>query len=296
MKLLSWKYCLYFILIVLLFSQCDKLKWNLSKVQQPKNSNHSALSLTTTNASNITKTSVTSGGTIISNGGLPVIQSGLIISVFQNPTLNNGLMVYINTNRTDSGSYDITISNLSPGSTFYLCAYAINSADTAYGNQITFTTYTHNIGDTFGGGIVFYIDGTGQHGLISSTGDQGSCMWEYGITNPGITDTGIGTGFSNTNTIVSNLGCGHSIAACITRAYSGGGYNDWFLPSRNELLLMQNEKDLIGGFSITSYWSSSAEWDNIGYTYAQSVYFATGGGAIGNSASNIYNVRAIRSF
>jgi len=51
----------------------------------------------------------------------------------------------------------------------------------------------------------------------------------------GATGTAIGTGADNTTTIISVQGATETYAAGLARAYTGGGYTDWFLPSKDEL-------------------------------------------------------------
>lgn len=58
----------------------------------------------------------------------------------------------------------------------------------------------------------------------------------YQGTNRGAIGTAIGTGFSNTNTIITSQGIiATNYAAGLVRAYTGGGYTDWYLPSKEEL-------------------------------------------------------------
>ena len=89
------------------------------------------------------------------------------------------------------------------------------------------------IGQSYQGGIIAYIDSTGQHGLIAATADQSEGIQWYNGTNivTGATGTAIGTGLTNTNAIIAAQGSG-SYAASIARDYNGGGYTDWFLPSQ----------------------------------------------------------------
>lgn len=116
------------------------------------------------------------------------------------------------------------------------------------------------IGQSYGGGIIFYIDGTGQHGLIAAPGDQTNAPWGCEFSLMG-TNTEIGTGSQNTTNIIA--GCAESgIAARVCREYTGGGFNDWFLPSKDELNLMYIQRTVIGGFVSNYYWSSSevSDW------------------------------------
>jgi uncharacterized protein (TIGR02145 family) len=103
--------------------------------------------LTTTAVSNITATSATSGGTIISDGGSPIISRGVCWSTTQNPTLENSKTV----DESGIGVFTSAITGLTPSTTYYVRAYATNSNGTAYGQQQSLTTSTASI----------YINGNG---------------------------------------------------------------------------------------------------------------------------------------
>jgi hypothetical protein len=163
-------------------------------------------------------------------------------------------------------------------------------------------TISLSIGDSYQGGKVAYIlisgdpgyDANTQHGLIAATSDQSSgIQWYNGTyTTTGATGTEIGTGLSNTNTIITSQGAtSTSYAAGLARAHNGGGYTDWYLPSKDELKKLYLNRIAIGGFAGNYYWSST-EFDGDGAWYH---YFTVG--YWGNSAKNYSNyVRAIRAF
>jgi hypothetical protein len=126
------------------------------------------------------------------------------------------------------------------------------------------------VGDSRAGGVVFWVDPTDNtHGLVCAIEDQSSGIrWyngEYTIT--GATGTAIGTGSANTTAIITEQGAPEiSYAAGLARAYRGGGYTDWFLPSKDELNQMYQNKATInttatanGGSNFTDdiYWSST---------------------------------------
>ena len=92
--------------------------------------------LTTTTPSNITQISFTSGGDVSSDGGAPVTARGVCWSIANNPTLAD----LHTSDGTGTGIFVSQISNLLPGTLYYVRAYATNSAGTAYGNQVTCTT------------------------------------------------------------------------------------------------------------------------------------------------------------
>jgi hypothetical protein len=148
------------------------------------------------------------------------------------------------------------------------------------------------IGDTYGGGIVFYLDGNGG-GLIAAPSDQSSAAWGcYGTVISGADGTAIGTG--NQNTIDIEAGCTTSgTAADICANLTLGGYSDWFLPSKdelNEMYLNLNQQGL-GGFANSNYWSST-ESSNL---LAWHQKFSDGAQDPINKYITI-NVRAVRAF
>lgn len=149
-----------------------------------------------------------------------------------------------------------------------------------------------HIGQSYNGGIIFFIDSTGQHGLIAAASDQSTgAPWGcYEISIIG-TSTAIGSGQANSAAILK--GCiTAGIAACICHNLALNGYNDWFLPSKDELNQMYLNKNLIGGFAQHSYWSSSlgnAKYD------AWCQYFVDGLQHLVSKDEEGY-VRAIRAF
>jgi hypothetical protein len=174
---------------------------------------------------------------------------------------------------------------------FYARAYTTKSMGTSYGDQVSFTTLPLTIGLNLWGGIIFYLDGTGQHGLICVTTDQSTgAQWGcYGTSIQG-TSTAIGTGNANTTAIVNGCAVG-GIAARVCFYLSLNGYDDWYLPSNDELDQLNLQKAVIGGFTNTLYWSSSQS--SINGAWSQN--FTDGSHHAYDKSSPLY-VRAIRSF
>ena len=167
------------------------------------------------------------------------------------------------------------------------------------------------IGDAYGGGVVAYIlqsrdpgySVTVQHGLIAATGDQdggSGIMWALpsfqDTSVPGGAGTAIGTGAANTTKITNQNGASLTYAAGLARGYMGGGYRDWYLPSRDELNKLYINRREVGGFHRTGYWSSSevSAWG--------AWYLDFEGKPVRNKNLNFnpksytYSVRAVRSF
>ena len=149
----------------------------------------------------------------------------------------------------------------------------------------------HTIGESFGGGIVFYVYDNGKHGLIAAPSDQhAGIAWTSGSTTTNAVRDGTYAGMSNSERIIIFEGPG-SFAAQICANYQGGGFGDWYLPSKAELNLLYLQQNIIGGFSPTIYWSSTEFTTN----EAWSQNFSTV-----NQYSDLKgyqnNVRAIRAF
>jgi uncharacterized protein (TIGR02145 family) len=101
----------------------------------------SLATLITTTSSSITSTTASSGGNITNDGGGAVTARGVVWSTSQNPTV---ALITKTTDGTGTGSFTSSITGLSPGTLYYVRAYATNSAGTAYGTQQTLTTTTAN--------------------------------------------------------------------------------------------------------------------------------------------------------
>jgi hypothetical protein len=168
--------------------------------------------------------------------------------------------------------------------------------------MVTENTPQKEVGDFAEGGIVFYVDETGEHGLVAALFDiegthEWGCFEEY---VSGADGEAIGTGYQNTMDIV-NQGCvtenGGITAAQAALDAEVNGYSDWYLPSKEELYEIYStignvgsEGD-IGGFSNAHYRSSS----EVATASAWNVSFDNGL-AYNSWKNNPVRVRVIRAF
>ena len=156
------------------------------------------------------------------------------------------------------------------------------------------------IGDSYQGGIIFWLDATGQHGLIAATADQNTgIQWFNGTYRyTGTAGNGLYAGAMNTAMIVATQMADNqsgSFAAKVCADYSVTvgrvTYGDWYLPSKYELNLLYLQKIAVGGFASAYYWSST-ELNN-GNAWLQ--YF-DGGFQYYSYKDNTYRLRAVRAF
>jgi hypothetical protein len=113
---------------------------------------------------------------------------------------------------------------------------------------------------------------------------------------PGGTLTTLGSGSANTDRIIAQNGAGTTYLAGVARAYDGGGYTDWYLPSLDELNKLYLNRTAIGGF-VNSYYASSSEWYPPTYPNSICIQNLVSGSLPSGTKNNItYLVRAVRSF
>ncbi|MCP3672133.1 MAG: DUF1566 domain-containing protein [Gammaproteobacteria bacterium] len=122
----------------------------------------------------------------------------------------------------------------------------------------------------------------------------------------GADGTAVGTGAQNTADILA--GCAEAgIAARVADAYTFNGFDDWFLPSKNELYELWLNRDVVGIASAVEYWSSTEAnatergnpRDNawvLPFNFIIDPYYQGGVHYEGNKSNNGTKVRAVREF
>jgi hypothetical protein len=120
---------------------------------------------------------------------------------------------------------------------------------------------TIQVGAQFQGGIIVQVDETGEHGLIMSTEDLGDGNW----TN----------------------------AVQLCDNYSNENYDDWRLPTLEELRIIYTKKNIASNFQENWYWSSTEDPDNLGQAYHLGFIF---GDEMSVPEEHGKFVRAVRNF
>jgi uncharacterized protein (TIGR02145 family) len=100
--------------------------------------------VTTSAVINITTTTAGSGGNVTSDGGATVTSRGVCWNTSANPTTSNSKT----TDGTGTGTFTSSLNGLTASTIYYVRAYAVNSAGTAYGTQVSFTSATAGTGTT----------------------------------------------------------------------------------------------------------------------------------------------------
>lgn len=110
---------------------------------------------------------------------------------------------------------------------------AVTGAGTAQDPYVV-TNSARRVGEQQDGGVIFYVDATGQAGLVAATADE-----------PG--------------------GAAYTWQGAIDECTNKDGGNGWFLPSRTQLTLLWTNRyaidsdDANGGFAFGTYWSSTED-------------------------------------
>lgn len=236
---------------------------------------------------NITSNSAEIVSTILVTGSTGSYTRGIAFSTSPNPTLYDPA---VNEGAGD-GNFSVTLSNLSPNTTYYVRPYVIQNYSEFYGKEISFTTTGPGLGTGPAGGQIFYDDGNGG-GMevypVNWTTDWG-CT---GLFMSGL-DTIVGSGASNTDSITTYC-LETEVAALYCANYSIGGYDDWYLPSLHELKLIYQNAYALGYINVPQgvYHSSS----QINGNQAYGVSFWDGTSTINEKIMPGYQVLPIRTF
>ena len=264
------------------------------------NQNTTGNAATATLAGNITATSNTTLTSLSNLTTVGTITSGTIsltTDIKTTSTITAGSVTYPNTH----GTANQVLSTTGSGTLTWTTPFSGSSN-------------THSVGESYGGGVVFYTWDNGNHGLIVSTDDISTAKPAWpGNSNierikPLLQNNGLLEGKELTRTLVyyalTASGTGYpssNIAAYLCYQYRGGDFLDWYLPSAYELDLLWQNRNVVANLasawnsSTTKYWSSTLSYTD-GGPNVQFYLINYLGQRNGNAAYDDQRVRAIRSF
>ncbi|HAN19122.1 MAG: hypothetical protein A2X13_02490 [Bacteroidetes bacterium GWC2_33_15] len=166
--------------------------------------------VTTNSVSSIADNSAVCGGNITSDGGATVTASGLVYAKTTAPTLSTGTVVSTSP-VTTTGSYSLTMSGLTAGTTYYVRAYATNAKGTSYGSEISFTT-----------------TGTTPVTYCTSKGSNYSYEWIAGVAIGTFSNTSTAAGYTDFTSKTVNMTAGTTYNITLTPGFASTTYLEYW--------------------------------------------------------------------
>jgi uncharacterized repeat protein (TIGR02543 family) len=284
----------------------DKYRDNTAGVGD--NLNSSGLGLTVSGGSTYTVTFNSNGGTSV----LPVtgITSGSKITepvVADRPTKSGYDSKFAGWYKESSciNPWVFTTDTVTSHTTIYAKWSEYNVGDTGPGGGKVFYKVTPSGFPMADGGTCYYLEAALVDVTTESTLKRWTSYFSPYDSIPAVEDPEIGSGRNNTRIILLGTNDSSAPAALACTGYTGGGKNDWFLPSRDELKKLYEQKNL-SGFSgswktnvgngtteiPSSYWASTQVNDSCAYT----VDFKSGTVFTSDDKGYLRSVRPIRAF
>ncbi|MCU0460011.1 MAG: hypothetical protein MUE37_13085, partial [Bacteroidales bacterium] len=228
-------------------------------------------SLTTTAVSSITYTTASTGGTVTGDGGAEVTARGVCWNTSSNPTISNSKT----SDGKGTGSFTSNLSQLTPGTPYYVRAYATNEAGTGYGNEVMFSTTAISLATV----TTTVISATGTTAIIegNAAADGGSAITARGIcwglnANPTVNDNktteGTGTGtFRSTLTALSTGVTYHVRAYATNGAGTAYGNDATFILTGSKPSAVTNEPTIQSGSAAILFGTVNPKWAETTVTF-----------------------------
>jgi len=205
----------------------------------------------------------------------------------------------------------IKITGGSPGTGKVLTSDVNGKASWAVPSPPPPTTYS--VGDFAQGGVVFWVSANGEHGKVVSIYEMGKTSWSRqdgdSLLVVGNTGQSEKNGANNTTSIFLTYGNYKIYAAYLCEELEYSGYDDWYLPAKDELQLVYDNRATINTTALANggeafivgaedfYWTSTEKHFYSGFNYwrAFAIRFTDGFWLNGNK-SEWHHLRAVRSF
>ena len=139
-----------------------------------------APTVTTQAVGDISTTTATGNGNITSLGAPNPTQHGVCWSTSENPTTSNSKTE--DGGASSTGAFTSSITGLSPNTTYYVKAYATNTAGTVYGDQVSFTTTANAPSATTDAADNITSSSATLNGTVNPNGVSTTVTFEYGTT------------------------------------------------------------------------------------------------------------------
>ncbi len=130
------------LLVYIEFAKGDVLKSAVEQAYMEQNSISNFATVSTSMSESQSPANATIEGYIPWDGGAEVTDRGIVWATYYNPTLED----HVESSGTGTGKFEVDLSGLTEGETYYARSYAINSTGTAYGNCIEFVASSTTIG------------------------------------------------------------------------------------------------------------------------------------------------------
>jgi hypothetical protein len=220
---------------------------------------------------------------------------GVCFGLSSNPTIEDNVVTPDN----NSLNFYLEIENLLPNTTYFGRGFFSKSSHTNYSLNFSFTTQRAGVGEFKEGGVVFWVDPVDpNHGLVYSLELTNKKWGSQGVYIDG-TNTIVGSGEQNTLLITENDPYYGAAAYC--DALVTGGYDDWFLPSIDELRIIYAYRNIIRESmlqNVGTYQSSNYYWSSSQFNASYAWYLIFGNEAEVVSNLKDYNiaVKPIRAY
>jgi hypothetical protein len=179
-----------------------------------------APAVSTAAPTSVTTTSAVLGGNVTADGGAAVTDRGVVYSTTNTtPTTSDTK----DANASGTGSFSENITGLTPGTTYYVRAYAINSVGTSYGSVVQFTTTANAPTVTTAAPSSIATTSAALGGNV--TADGGATVTGRGVVYSDTTTTGTPTiGGTGVTTAANGSGTG-TFSATIASLAPGTSYS-----------------------------------------------------------------------